>query len=403
MNPRKYWHTLDYVYWKKEAQIKRVNFSQFNDKIDDLKILGGRQISYTTKRSLYENNFFAIKTVGNNKCIYAFENGKYYIYYTNKIDDSKNTRNVAYGQEGIRYLNNRLVEEHGLKLRKAFGYTEEEFKRCIPKIFSFSNSARYNKIYMASSVDFTSHWPASARGLLPNSKGMLEYDGTVAPNEEYPFAFYLNSGHIAQYGVFDTHNWCKSAFTDALFRYSTKEEKYPHKPFLDPKEDKTVLMKASEYELGKYFEELYQLREKKNDAKMYANASIGFMHRQKYDRYKLAHLSAVIIARATQKTLDEINKIGEYFILHAVVDGFVYLGNAKLGIDEKIFGELHQEYQNCKFMMRGTNNYIVFNNEGKCINVKHSGFECRLDGSEITEDTIFDFNEFNNWKAKRGV
>lgn len=402
MNAKNYWHQLDYVYWKKEAELIRCNFHQFNNVMDRL-LLKGEKIPYTTKRASYSDMTYSIAFKGNNKCIYLYENGKYYIYYTNKIDDTKNSRDKAYGQIGIRYINDRLKEDTGVKLRKAFGYTEEYFKRCIPKIFCYSSSRRYNKIYRVSSVDFASHWPACARGMLPTSKGMIELPGTVAPNEEYPFAFYLESGHIAQYQVFDSHNWTKSMLMDAMFRYHAKDEKWPQTPFLDKDKDRTILMKASDYELGKYFEELYNLRKSEADAKMFANASIGFMHRQIYDRYKLAHLAGVITARALQKTIDAMNLVGEMYVLHAVSDGFIYEGNVQIGTKEKQFGELYQEFTNQYFMMKATNCYVVLDYSGKCLKVKHGGYECYDDGSEITEANTHCFDDMKRWKAKRGV
>ena len=402
MDTKGYWHKLDYIYWKKEAKLIRCNYHQFNNILDRL-LLEGNEISYTTKRALFEDKTYCIHYKGNNKCIYLFENGEYFIYYTNKIDDEKNDRSKAYGQIGIRFINERLVVDTGLKLRKAFGYTEEEFKRTIPKIFCYSRSRCYNKVYTVSSVDFTSHWPACASGLLPTSKDAIRYEGTVKPTKEYPFAFYLNSGHVAQYEVFDSHNWTKSSLMDAMFRYHAKDEKWPQTPFLDPSKDVTVLMKASDYQLGKYFEELYNMRKSDKEAKMYANASIGFMHRQIYDRYKLAHLAAIITGRALQKTIDAMNIIGEHYVLHAVSDGFIYQGPKQIGSDTKKFGELYQEFTNCFFMMKATNAYIVLDRNGECIKVKHGSYECYEDGSEITEKNTYCFDDMKRWIAKRGV
>ena len=288
-------------------------------------------------------------------------------------------------------------------MKTAFGYTPEEFKRCIPKIFSYSNPKYYGKILRTSSVDFSSHWPASAQGRLPDCHNYIRIKGTVPPSERFPFAFYLNSGHCAEFGVFDTHDWVTHPLAYAMFRNPSNGEKFPHKPYLEPSEDITVLMKPSKYELGKYYKWFYDMREEDSDAKLKANASLGFMHKKNYNEFRLAHIVAIVLGRAQSKTIDVMNSVGSQYVLHAVVDGVIFNGNYKVGEDNKSFGNLHQEWTNLRTRIMATNRYIVLDDNDKCIKVKHGGYECYEDGSEITEDTIKDFNDFDKWKAKRGV
>ena len=65
-------------------------------------------------------------------------------------------------------------------------------------------------------------------------------------------------------------------------------------------------------------------------------------------------------------------------ILQIIVDGVIYKGKYKLGIDEKKLGKLHQELTDCEFRMRGTNQYIFMKN-GEFVDWGHSGFNDNLE------------------------
>lgn len=398
---------INYIYWKKEATFTKCTFEEFN-KIQGRLKLEGTKIDYTSSRDKYKDNYYSVVYKGNNKSIYLCENGNYYVYHTNTIDDEKNKRKDHIGEKGMAILSKRFTEDNGVSFKVAFGYTPEEFKRCIPKIFSYSNPDYYDKPVRTSSADFSSHWPFCAKGRLPMyNKNTLTIQGTVPPTEDHPFAFYLKSGHVAEYGVFDSHDWCKSKLSDAMFRMSSIEKKkkveWEQHKNLDPNEDVTVLMEASKYELGKYFQDFYDMRKEDEEAKLKANGSIGCMHRRDYTRQKMAHIAAIICGRAQNKTFLKIREVGEMYVVHAVVDGIIYKGSYSIGNDEKAFGELHQEWVGCVTQMHATNCYIVMNNVGECIKVKHGGYQCRNNGEEITEETVKVLNDYENWIAKRGV
>ncbi len=396
---------INYIYWKKEATLTKCTFKELNDVSDRLK-KEGTKIDYSSVRNNYQEHYYSVVYKGNNKAIYVYENGKYYVYYTNYIDDDKNRRDNAFGFLGITMVGKKLKTDYGVGFKVAFGYTPEENKGCIPKVFSYSNPEYYDKPLRTSSVDFSSHWPFCAQGRLPMyNKNTITMQGTVPPTEDHPFAFYLKSGHVAEYGVFDSHDWCKSKLASAMFRLCSKSKKFdfPQEPFLNPEEDVTVLMEASKYELGKYYKEFYDMRDTNENAKLYANASIGYMHTVKYDRYKMAHVVAIILGRAQNKTFLKMREVGEHNVIHAVVDGIIYKGAYKIGEDEKYFGNLHQEWVGCATQMHATNCYIVMNNAGECIKVKHGSYECRKNGEEITKETVKVLNDYENWIVKRGV
>ena len=399
MRLKDYIRSLQYIYWRREAEKVLCTHSQFNSKLKKLREVG-YQIDYTTIRDKYKDNYYSIKYLGKHKNVFAYIDGKYYIYYTNTVDDTKNEHEEKLGEKAIKMLNKWFLKDNMIGLKRAFGYTEEKFKRCIPKNFSYYNES-YNKPLITSGVDFSSAWPASAQGRLPDAHDMKEYDGTVAPNEEYPFAFYINSGHVAEYGVFDTHDWLISKLSDGMFRDGKdKKDKYPQNQWLKPEEDKTILMKASKYELGKYYKKFYDMRHDNPDAKLYANASLGYMHLYNYKQCMLAHIVAIVLARAQQKTFEVLQEVGEMNVIHAVVDGVVYKGSYQIGEDTKYFGCLHQEWVGKMSRFRKTNQYIIMNSDGTCFKVIHGGYSCHKDGSPINEDTVKSLKDFDNWVVK---
>ena len=142
------------------------------------------------------------------------------------------------------------------------------------------------------------------------------------------------------------------------------------------------------------------------------NKTIGCWHRKdkskkrtmSYDdhgNYQLAHIVAIAIARGNQKILNMIDKIGEFFVIHVCVDGIIYLGDRKFGIDDSKLGVFSQEFINADFEMAGINVYCAKSND-KCIKFKHGGFDL-LDGKEINEDQEFDFSDLYKLSAKEHV
>lgn len=395
---------INYIYWNKEAKHVRCTQEEFIETFDLYK-KNGKEVPYTTKRECYNKYSYTIFDKGYNRNLYCYDGQNYYIYFTNYIDDSKNRREESFGKEGMQELNKGFKEDNGITLLGAFGYAPEEWKVCVPKILCWYNHELCHKELTTSGVDFSSHWPFNAGGQLPDSHTAVEYKGTVAPTKEYPFALYINSGHVAEYGKYDTHEWVDSRMYTALFRFAEKREMWPHKPLLNKDEDITILMKPSKYELGEYFKKFYDNRMTDDNAKVKANATIGMMHRKdEYDKkpYRLVHLVAFILARANNMTLEACKKIGYFSLVHVIVDGIIYLGNEEIGQETKEFGKLHQEWTGCSFKMHKANSYIVFDND-KCIKVKHQGFETYNDGREITKENVKSLDDFKDWITAKKV
>lgn len=399
--------------WKREA----IKISLQNDEMVELikNTRATRQLAPTkTKRADFDELHYGLDKHGDYCELYMYKDGIYYIYSNNIMDSNKNANKGI--MRADRLFESKFSELNGITLRKAFGFVDKTLKRCIPKQFYYINSQFLNKRLMASSIDASSQYPSGCLGRLPDMHNAIRVKGRVKPTEEYPFAFYA-SGHCAEYGVFDTHNWMSSKYAFNLFRLDANDE-YRLRMLKD-EEEETILMPASAYTMDstwKYFYDNKKKLDKDSEeyalAKLIMNKTIGCWHRKDktkkrimdYDdhgSYQLAHIVAIAIARGNQKILDMIDKIGEMFVIHVCVDGIIYLGFRKYGQDEPELGVFSQEFLDADFQMAGINVYCA-KKDGKCVKFKHGGFDL-LNGEEIDEGRDFDFEDLYNLSAKEHV
>lgn len=312
------------------------------------------------------------------------------------------------GTNALSLVKKRFKERTNTTFKKSFGTVEDNILRCVPKQLYWSRITPYKGII--NSVDYSSHYPASLCGKLPDSHTAVEFKGTIKPNAEYPFAFYVNSGHMAIYKELDTHNWLfnnKFNLKD-LFRLKTMRKNIDDRfdPYLFPENDVTILMKASKEELNDEYRYFYNIKNnyqsdtvEYEEAKLVLNASIGQMHRKLYTKDKYAHLAAVALARANQKMLDLTAKINKEDIIQIQVDGILYKGNVKLGVDIKDLGLPVQEiYQkNCRWDRIGV--YMV--DMGDKFKIKYQGYDIMSDGRNIEDSTSFD--DMDLWINSRSI
>lgn len=381
---------IKYIYWQKEAKYEKITKDEFNEKFNFYKDNGTFIEKKTIRINFIKNKnpyFFERK---NNYCyLYTNENGKKIIYFTNWYDDNKNLRPLQAGTAAIQALSKKFLSRTNLTLCKAFGTSEEAIKKCIPFQLTFTNIEYLNRVIKSiSAIDGCSWYPAHMTKDLPTSKDCIQLEGTHKPTKEYPFAFYIKSGHSAEYNEYDTHDWLKSPLKRRLFK---------ELPVIKEEEDITILMKSSGYNLKEEYEYFYELRKTDEEAKLVMNASIGMMHKNTYTSYKYAHLAVVALCRANNDHLKMIDKIGIFNVIHICVDGIIYKGSAIFGENNKKLGIYHQEFTNCDGIIRGMNAYIIKNKKGDIEKVKHGAYNKNLDGSDIDESKIKDFNEINNW------
>lgn len=406
--------SIFYIDWQKEATCEILTAEEMIAKLKELKEtrtrIKGSPKAEIKARDKFDLTNYHIKIKGDYVDVYLYEKSGYKIYTNNFKDQSKNkTAEALTG--GIRpdiLFDAKFKHFNGISVRRAYGFVEATFKACIPKQFYYindrfrSDTQKIRKV-VASSIDASSQYPSGCLGRLPDAHTGVRVDHYMEPTEEYPFAFY-NDGHCAEYGVFNTRNWLTSEFAPYLFRFD-QSHRYC---LLNLPDDQitTILMKPSEYTMDETWHYFYDQKKqcKKGtaeyeDAKGVMNKTIGMWHRKDKDEkangydynnhgsYQLAHIVAIAIARGNQKILNKIEEIGAPHILHVCVDGIIYKGSYKHGIDESKLGEFAQEFIGADFVMTDYNNYIALQDD-HCIKFKHGSFDL-LNGQPIDENKDF--------------
>lgn len=382
-----------YVSWDKDIDVEHVNQDNFIKTLEKLKAAGYTHINFSTRVVEYTQNhhYTLAYTLDKYLTLYYYDDRGFHRLNTHARDDKKNLAPNA-GNDAFRAVSSLFKERTGRTITQAFGTTDEEFKVCVPKQFYFVNDMLTNQTLIMSACDFCSQYPSMLCGLLPDSKGMKRVKGTVKPNKDYPFAFYLKSGHCAQYEVFDTHDWEYSRFRNQL--RGVKEYDNPPTPDCKSEDDETILMKESKYSLTEEMEYFYSKRKTDPISKTVMNAFIGFFHKRNYRSNKQAHLAAIVIARANDRMMLLAEKIGYEKVVHIAVDGIIYLGREQYGVQEKQLGLLNQEITGAKCCVKGANTY-VFEQLGRAIKFKHGSFDSRKDGIDI--ETCYCIKDMNQW------
>jgi hypothetical protein len=387
-----YRHSIRYINWKEEAQRIVLSNEDFAKEFAIIEKNGNRVCGTKTIRSAYEIGDYRVEKQGIYKTIYVMKgNGDYRIYTTNTADNNKNNLDRLTGPKAIAELIKKFAEINGLNQKgfsKAFGTVGEAFKACVPKqLYYLPVDKMHRKIKNVSAIDICSHYPNSMSGPLPDAGTAIEFNYFVPPSEEYPFAFYLDSGNCAEYEVFDTNTWIFSPLAESLF---DDPDKHVY-------ETRTILMKKSKYTLDKCWEFFYNRRKQDPVAKLVMNASIGMMHTKKYNSYHYAHLVAIALGRANERLRRLAEDIGFRDILHICVDGIIYYGKYEYGCKQKELGAIYQEFTDCTIKIRGTNCYIVKDSSDKVICAKHGAYNFNKDGTPIDISTVMDFDEQYNW------
>lgn len=408
------YNKVNYINWKYEATKITLSAAEMKAKLTEA-FETRTKAATKTKRAEFTESTYGLQQHGDYCELYLFENGKYVIYSTNMFDDKKNdsqtySRPDRLFEYKFRELNNNTT------LRKAFGFAHKDIKKCIPRQFYFINKKYCNNIYKASAIDASSQYPSGCLGRLPDYHTAKAVEGRALPTEEYPFAFYA-SGHCAEYGVFDTHEWLGNPLFPYLFRIDQRED-YAFTPLSDS-EEITILMKPSEYTMDETWHYFYNnkkscVKDSKEyeEAKLIMNKTIGCWHRKDKDKkrlmtyddhgsYQLAHIVAIAIARGNQKILDMVDKIGLQFVLHICVDGIIYLGDRQFGIEDSQLGRFAQEFINADFMMKDINVYCA-RKDNTCVKFKHGGFDL-YEGSIIDENRNFEFDDLNKLSCTQRI
>lgn len=332
------------------------------------------------------------------------QEGKLKWYYSNSKSKDTSKADTNKGGNARKTANEWVINTTGKSIVGWYGRSPIYFRLCNPRPFYYLNDSYSNQYFSHfNCIDACSQYPSGFLGDMPTTEGHKTMKGTVKPTEDYPFAFYLKSGHLAIYDELDTHDWKDSPFADQLL---IKEQ------YIDPSKDVTVLMKkAGKNPLKEFFLKQYEIKEtydhdsqEYKDAKDVMNCLIGMMHQKEFmykkTSFQLAHISAVAIARGNQKILNKAMEIGKENIAQIIVDSIIYKGKEDYGTKKKEgLGTFHQEVSDSKYAQLKQSTYAFWDKEWNCLKFKHGASDDDGEGNEIKAPK--DIADMNKWCRKK--
>ena len=384
---RKWLHNEKYVRFKSKLHVKdsiKLSKKEFFSAIQEL-LPNSNQITHTTVRTCFKEGCFALSEKGQYLRLTWRDKQGYHQRYTNFKDDNKN-KGRSYN--ALAKVMRDFKKRTNVTFKEAFGTTEQYFKRCVIGLFHYDNPLYYNsKLFHIGKLDFSSHFPSCACGLLPDANTAIEVEGIVEPTEEYPFAFY-KSGFVAEYNKYNTRDWYGSIYRKALF----ESEERVYKINADI-EESTILMKASSYNINEemmyYYNQKLSLpkgSEERDEAKLVLLKIIGQLEMNDYSNYRkypYAHLAAIIKARAVAKMLKLIERVGEENVVQIIVDGLLFINpGLHLGDKTEHLGSLQEEFYQAYGKFKGHNQYVLM--EGTKMDICHAGYDIDI-GPDISK------------------
>ena len=262
------------------------------------------------------------------------------------------------GKEAYAIWANKFRKLNGLRLTEAYSDTNlgklpQLIKNCVPQDMRYVNYTAVKSKMILSSIykaDISSAYPYNLCGTLPTLKGFKEVKGFEEPTREYPFAFYLNSHHMAIYNELDSREWEDCPFYDHSYKVAE---------YNDVEDEITILCKASEYKMDSIVNEFYELKKTDNDYKLVLNAFIGYLNR---DSSTLNHITAVVKARLVQQMINYCNKLSveKNKIMWVGVDSIAWQGKeSEIAVNNKFLGGFVYENKNCEMIIRHYTGYQI--------------------------------------------
>lgn len=384
---RKAYLKKTYVDYKKEGIVCKLHKKELEERLEWLINSGYKLIHHTTVKKNIDPKTYMLSYNDHLIKLSYFDGKHYYWCTTNYHDDTKNLDTP----NSFKMFRSMFKKRTGTTLRKAFGTVSQVYKVYCPKPLYYRSELYANFIWYKniSKEDYCSHYPNAATQALPDANTAKAIEAYVKPDEEYKFAFYPDSGHVAVYGEFDSHDWEKEV---KVFSASVKL-KTDFLPHYDNKDKHTILMKQAKFDLKAEIQHFYDIKAKSpkdsaayHDSKIFLLKFIGMLEQVNpviYNSYPFAHLAAVIKWRANIKTFKTIKQIGYNKIIQICVDGFIHAGDP-IGIKEVYLGSLNTEVSGARFIQRGINQYILENKEQGYREIKHTGLDINTKSLNIS-------------------
>lgn len=380
---RQYYKEI-YVDYRKQAVIAKLKKHELENMLDWLISSGYTCIKHTTLRALIPPKSYSLTYNDHLIKLSCYDGKKYYWYTTNYHDDTKNLDTP----NSFKMFKSMFKKRTGINLLKAFGRSTQFYKKFCPKPLYYI-STRWEKCKWLQGItkeDFVSHYPYTSTLPLPDANTAKEVDKYVLPDEEYKYAYYPDSGHVAVFGEFDSHEWIPEIKT---FSAQVKV-KTAFQANYKAKDHKTILMKESNYSIKDEVLHFFNIKAaapkdsvEHNDAKIFLLKFIGMLEQVNsivYASYPYAHLAAIIKWRANIKMFKTLREIGYNNVIQVCVDGVIHAGKA-IGSKTNNLGELNIEVEDAKFIQRGLNQYILKNETFK--EIKHTGLDVNTDSGNI--------------------
>ena len=390
-----------YINFKK-AIISKLKKRELEEKLEWLEKNGYSFIKHTTLRANFPSKSYSLTYNDHLIKLTYFDGVNFYWFTTNYHDDQKNIATP----NSFKVFRRMFKERTGLKMIDAFGKTPHSFKVFCPKPLYYISELYDKGVWLSdiSKEDYNSHYPAAALGLLPDANTLVEISDYVYPSKQYEFAFYPDSGHIAVFNEFDTHNYVN------YIKTYTAKVKTKEKANYYAKDSKTILMKRASNDLIQEIMYYYNLKcsaqkdsEEYHDAKIFLLKFIGMLEQvssKMYASYPYAHLASVIKWRANVKMFNTLRQIGFRNVIQVCVDGIIHAGRP-IGTPTKKIGELNLEATDTFFIQRGINQYIMKNNTFK--EVKHTGLDVNIESNNIMTWLASDKVDFLTYIKKNYV
>lgn len=402
------------IRWSNSNRIQ-LTFEQMDDLINDFRDRGVKEldgpssrakdwIDYEDNKGVYSvnnrklrvNNSDPNKREGMQEVYFCNEKQDRIVYWAAKRTDSEvEAQKIKAGS----LIRNKFEELTGKRMRDVFGVTSYlQFGEIVPKPAYYLNKEFTGvNVEDVKLIDVTSMYPAAIQGKLPTVKDYKRINGRVAPTAEYPFAYYLNSHHCAEFNRFDTHNYFTAKTPRELRDYLTvvhhSKKATPKYINIPDEKEVTILMKAANEEMSDTFKYFYHQKEQAkkgsyeyDEAKVIMVKGIGTLHLNPEKQSKKItdlncyyHIAAIVKGRANQKIIEEFKAIQEEgnLPLQVVVDSIIYLQLNKdnRGIKEKKLGTFNIEYEDCTYRCNGNINRYALEKDGIIVKAVVSGYK----------------------------
>ena len=307
--------------------------------------------------------------------------GKLFRFTVNALDDEKNVPRVG-GYEAYKIVSKEFRRNELAGLDAVFGKVDPYFKKFVkPAIIEVDPRYALQNNYGTYKADFSSAYPAAACGILPDAHTAVTIKGRIKPSQEYPFAFYKKSGHLAEYNRYSSFDWLKTFYGKYIILHEgqTIKDQYDAKTIkIKPDEEETILMKSAGYGLTKTMKALYNRKQESEDIKQSMVAFFGFCQSLKFNHARQAHIVAVVYARHIQKMIDTtalLKKAGCVPLMYAT-DSIAWRGAPPTGLcsEKKEIGAFVLEYKNAVLRYKACGVYALQDlKTGDIYLIKHQG------------------------------